>query len=207
MAIIADVHTGVQAGAALEEAVGHPLEIWVIVGEGDDARITRGAVYSYYEFTWPMSDRLTDEKWREMLGRGEEPDMPVWIADVMDMDASRLRITDKESRSIWSHTFDPTAVADGQPREFKLHPNRPNPFNPETFIRFELSESEAVRADIYDMVGRHVRTLTRDSFQPGDHTLIWDGRDDAGRSVATGVYILRLVAGDQMRSIRMTLLK
>jgi hypothetical protein len=206
MAIIADVHTGVETMQALEEAVGYPLEIWVVVNEGDHTRITRGAIFSYYEFKWPMNDRLTDEKWREMLDRHDEPDMPVWVSQLMDTEAERPGYTNEKPSSIWSHEFDPTSVS-ASPEQVKLHPNRPNPFNPETFVRFELPRLEHVRVDIYDALGRHVLTLADRAYQPGDHTLVWKGTDRHGRDVSSGVYVLRMVAGDQVRTRRMTLLR
>ncbi len=76
IAVIADVHT---AGAeVLEEGVGQGFEIYVIVEIGGRLKLTRGAVFSYYEFMHPASDRLTDEKWQEMLKQGQEPPLPDW---------------------------------------------------------------------------------------------------------------------------------
>ena len=206
MAVIADVHTGFTSGQVLEEGVGYPLEIWVIVNEGGNARITRGAVFSYYEFRWPMGDRLTDEKWRDMLDGGGSPSLPGWYASMMDQGAPRISYTDNGSWSIWSHEFDPTSI-DAQPDEVVLYPNMPNPFNPETFIRFVLPEPAEVRVDVYDVGGRHVQTLVSRSFPAGDHSIVWRGNDDAGRPMATGTYILRLQAGDAVRSQRMTLMR
>ena len=80
--VIADVHTGGGAGQplmALEEAVGYAFEIYVVVEIDGRLKLTRGAVFSYYEFLWPISDRLTDEKWQEMLREGKEPPLPDWI--------------------------------------------------------------------------------------------------------------------------------
>lgn len=76
MAVIADVHTG--GDAVLEEGVGPAYEILVIVPIEGKLSLTRGAVFSYYEFKHPMQDRLTDEKWQAMLKAGKEPDPPVW---------------------------------------------------------------------------------------------------------------------------------
>jgi hypothetical protein len=77
-ALVADVATDPN-GRVLEEAIGRIFEIYVIVPDGAGGlHVARGGVFSYYEFPWPMSDRLTDEAWREMLGAGEEPDRPAW---------------------------------------------------------------------------------------------------------------------------------
>jgi hypothetical protein len=85
MACIADVHTAVDlrpdgAGkVALEEGVGHAFEIFVIVPIEGKLYLTRGAVFSYYEFLQAMADRLTDEKWQDMLKQKKAPPQPDWM--------------------------------------------------------------------------------------------------------------------------------
>jgi hypothetical protein len=79
-AIVADVATDPNSGTVLEEAVGKIFEIYVVVGVEGQLQITEGGVFSYYEFGWPMSDRLTDESWREMLNSGEAPPRPEWTS-------------------------------------------------------------------------------------------------------------------------------
>ncbi len=78
MAIVADVFTQVNEQRVLEEAVGLPAEIFVIAPVDGRDKVCRGVAYSYYEFKQPMEDRLTDEKWREMLEKGEPPPMAPW---------------------------------------------------------------------------------------------------------------------------------
>jgi hypothetical protein len=79
MAIIADVHTDPNTMSVLEEAVGSPMIIYVAVYIEGQVVITRGGTFSYYEFTQPMNDRLTDEAWQDMLDAGEEPPLPSWL--------------------------------------------------------------------------------------------------------------------------------
>jgi len=76
-AIIADVATGPN-GQVLEVGTGKIFEIYVVVPIDGKLRIAKGGVYSYYEFTWPMSDRLTDKKWRKLLNSGQAPELPFW---------------------------------------------------------------------------------------------------------------------------------
>lgn len=76
-AIVADVATDPN-GKVLEEATGKIFVIYVVVPVDGKLRLTKGGVYSYYEFEWPMSDRLTDVKWREMLNNSKAPAQPVW---------------------------------------------------------------------------------------------------------------------------------
>ncbi|GAH43838.1 unnamed protein product, partial [marine sediment metagenome] len=78
MAVIADVHTDPNAEEVLEEGVGRPSVILVAVLVNGELILTQGGVMSYYEFTWPMDDRLTDEAWQEMLDNEEEPPLPSW---------------------------------------------------------------------------------------------------------------------------------
>jgi hypothetical protein len=79
MEIIADVHTDVNTGQVLEEGVGSPFNIYVIIDDTRGVRICRGAVFSYYEFKHPMEDRLTDEKWQEMGEKSDRPNQPDWV--------------------------------------------------------------------------------------------------------------------------------
>lgn len=97
-----------------------------------------------------------------------------------------------------------------KPAAFRLGQNYPNPFNPSTTIQFELTEQAAgpIELSIVNLLGGHVRTLSSRSFiSAGMHVAKWDGRDDRGQEVASGVYFYRLQtrAGKQVRE--MTLLR
>lgn len=81
MAVIADVHTG--GDSVLEEAVGHASEIYVVVPIEGQLCITRGAIFSYYEFEHPSDDRLTDEKWQKMIKEQKAPPSPDWTKSFM----------------------------------------------------------------------------------------------------------------------------
>ncbi len=77
-AVVADVATDPN-GYVQEEGVGRIFEIYVVIPDGAGGlHLARGGVFSYYEFAWPMGDRLTDESWRAMLDAGETPPRPVW---------------------------------------------------------------------------------------------------------------------------------
>ena len=78
-AVVADVATD-PTGLVLEEGVGRIQEIYVVSEIEGRLVVTKGGVFSYYEFPWPMDDRLTDEAWREMLDQGQAPDRPDWTA-------------------------------------------------------------------------------------------------------------------------------
>ncbi len=86
----------------------------------------------------------------------------------------------------------PPALAHG----VRLLPNAPNPFNPRTTLRFHLDRPGRVRLEIVDMRGRRVRRLVDASLTAGDHQEVWNGRDDSGRAVASGVYRMVLSSED-----------
>ena len=84
----------------------------------------------------------------------------------------------------------------------------PNPFNPRTVLRFILARPARAELALFDVAGRRVRTLLAGAPLPaGPHELVWDGADDAGRSVASGVYLGRLRAGGAAATTRLLLLR
>jgi hypothetical protein len=93
-------------------------------------------------------------------------------------------------------------------RDVALLPAAPNPFNPRTKIRFRLATPAQVSVSLYDLAGRRVRTLTSGRrWDAGSHALTWEGRDDRGQAVASGVYFTRLQAGAEVRTGRVVLAK
>ena len=93
------------------------------------------------------------------------------------------------------------------PRVFALHPNYPNPFNPETTISFDIPERSRVQLAIYDLLGKKISVLSDGVTVAGSHTIRWSGTDTIGRTVGSGVYILRLDAGEFSQTRKMLLLK
>jgi hypothetical protein len=85
-----------------------------------------------------------------------------------------------------------TGFGEGIPRGFMLAQNYPNPFNGGTVVQYSLSESGAVEIDVYNILGQRVRTLIRKVQSAGIHHVSWDGRDDSGREVPSGIYLYRL---------------
>jgi FlgD Ig-like domain len=83
----------------------------------------------------------------------------------------------------------------------------PNPFNPRTHLRFRTEVAGPVELDVFDLRGRHVRTLMRGQREAGDHQALWDGTDDTGMAVASGAYLVRLQAAGEVRMQRAALLK
>ncbi len=89
-------------------------------------------------------------------------------------------------------------VAKLLPEAFELAQNFPNPFNPSTAISFKLPRESEVRLEIVSLLGQRIVTLAEGKFVPGVHTVVWDGKDQLGKPVASGVYFYRLFAGTEV---------
>ncbi len=101
-----------------------------------------------------------------------------------------------------------TANTAGMPNDFMLEQNFPNPFNPETTIRFGLPQQSTVTLKIYDLAGREVVTvLEKVELPAGRHQRVWDGRDVSGRAVSNGIYFCQLIAPRLVRVMKMTVMK
>jgi hypothetical protein len=93
------------------------------------------------------------------------------------------------------------------PKEFFLAQNYPNPFNPTTAISYGLSEDAFVRLEIYNIMGQSVRTLTDEFQTAGYKIVIWDGADDNGTSVSSGLYFYHLKAGEYQKTRKMLIIR
>ncbi len=110
-----------------------------------------------------------------------------------------------------SLVFDsPTTLGDdlaNVPQRYYLKQNYPNPFNPVTRINFGLAQNSTVKLRIFNILGQEVRMLINGYLGAGRHDVQWDGRNDQGRLLSSGVYIYKLTAGEFSRSRKMILLK
>jgi predicted outer membrane repeat protein len=105
-------------------------------------------------------------------------------------------------------TSDGVSVPGELPAAVALLPNHPNPFNPRTEIRFELPAAAKVDLSIFDITGRQVsRLLVAKTYEAGRHSLTWNGRDDSGKELASGVYFTRFRAAGESQSRKLTLLR
>jgi hypothetical protein len=93
------------------------------------------------------------------------------------------------------------------PREFDMQQNYPNPFNPNTLIEYTLPKSTPVKIQVFNILGQDVRVLVDESQEPGYKTVYWDGKDNSGREVGSGIYFYRIVAGSFVKCKKMALLK
>jgi len=93
------------------------------------------------------------------------------------------------------------------PEDFALNQNYPNPFNPITSIAFEMPGAQNVRLTVYNMLGQKVRTLVDGHRPAGYYSVQWDGRDDFGKALSSGIYFYRIEAGAFRKTNKMILLK
>ncbi len=98
-------------------------------------------------------------------------------------------------------------AASGIPGGLALSQNRPNPFSPNTEIRYQLPSPTRARLAIYDVAGRLVATLVDRDMPAGNHAAVWDGRDDSRLAVASGIYFYRLETAEDVRIKRMHLVR
>jgi hypothetical protein len=89
----------------------------------------------------------------------------------------------------------------------KLSGNHPNPFNPNTYIRFSLKEKAPVKLDIYNILGQKVITLANQVMNAGEHSLLWDGKDSKGSQVSSGVYFYKMQSNGYQSTRKMVLMK
>jgi hypothetical protein len=93
------------------------------------------------------------------------------------------------------------------PKEFALYQNYPNPFNPATEIKFDIPKESHVKIVIYDITGKEVKTLVDEVVKPGAYRILWDGTDNSGNKVTSGIYFYRMIAGSYVSVKKMVLIK
>jgi hypothetical protein len=92
------------------------------------------------------------------------------------------------------------------PKSFQMAQNYPNPFNPETQVRFELPKTTRISLEIFDVMGRKIKTLASNKYrEPGYYEVRWDGKNDRGRDVASGLYLMYLRTAEYKKAIKMIL--
>jgi hypothetical protein len=104
----------------------------------------------------------------------------------------------------------PVGVEEGNeaiPHEFALKQNYPNPFNPETNVEFALPKEQDVSLVVYNLLGQEVKTLVNTRLAAGWHQAHWDGRNEQGSDVPSGVYFYRLYTPEFSQTSKMILLR
>ncbi len=141
---------------------------------------------------------------RVTYGGSEDKGMPEPVAvGVARQSGTLLRRPDRERRAS-TRELRPHVSGQAGDVGMKVYPN---PFNPLTTFRMVLTGRQQVELVIYDLQGRVVRTLVRGEYAMGEHSWSWDGTDDRGARVSSGVYFYRIVAGNRVQAGKLALLK
>lgn len=138
----------------------------------------------------------------------------VWktLAATINTAANTVQINTNSLSTFYALSASPvTSVENSSPPApvgFTLYPNFPNPFNPQTTIRYQLKQDAEIRLSIFDITGREVRTLFSGRQLAGEHSAIWDGADNRGQIVASGIYFVKLQDNKRNSLVqKMTMLK
>jgi hypothetical protein len=108
---------------------------------------------------------------------------------------------------IGTSAFAASEVAEILPKVYALHQNFPNPFNPETSIRFALPEQTRLRLSIFNVLGQRVRVLADGMYPAGLHDVVWDGKNEQGSAVGSGAYFYRIESSAFNQTHKMLMLK
>ena len=168
--------------------------------------------YATYTFQVATDSNFVDV----VFETNTEVDVAHELTEALPVDAEywwKVIATDTDSLTTESETFKFTvgyvAIAEiiALPTEFMLDQNYPNPFNPSTTIKYGLPEDSNVSLVIYDIRGNTVRTIDSGSQTAGWYEHVWNGMNDEGQPVSTGLYLTRLRAGSYTKTIKMLYLK
>jgi hypothetical protein len=137
-----------------------------------------------------------------------------WEGSVTDT-ASLFNVKMDTSKKVYAVFEKLTGVADRpepspaseKPWTFKLHPNYPNPFNPGTMIRFDVPHAERVRVEVFSLIGKRVGIIADGEYGPGSYLVHWNGKDESGNPMGSGIYFCRMAAGDFVRILKMQLIR
>jgi len=133
------------------------------------------------------------------------------VSGVWDVLASDGVSNTYSSNGPFKLTIDASSVSTADeaslPMDFALHSNFPNPFNPTTTIKYDLPENASVSLMIYDIMGREIRHLVNDTQKAGFKAIMWDGTNNYGHQVGTGMYLYQIKAGSFVQTRKMILMK
>lgn len=179
--------------------------------------IYRGAIRPDLQGAYIYGDFCSGKIWQLRYENGQVQvnnlllDTPFAISSFGIDAQNELHIVDRNGaiyrfkESIITHVQSETAL---RPIDhFLLRQNYPNPFNPETTIVYKLTRTDRVQLSIYNLLGQEVRSLVDAAEQAGEFRVIWDGRNDVGQSVSSGVYVARLQVGEATQFTKMVLMR
>jgi hypothetical protein len=146
-------------------------------------------------------------KHRIPAGEGPILTLKAKAKDLSSLKISEAILVDQNANAFLANVVEKFEVATSLPDQYSLHQNYPNPFNPETQISYDLPNDSWVKLSIYNIRGQKVKTLV-DGFEAAGHkVVIWDGTNEEGEQVASGVYFYRLDAGEFTATKKIVLLR
>lgn len=183
-----------------------------IENEGTKIPLTSQEKFTYISYHGIEVNDSTSTDFMTVLSFGPfnltpHDSVEVSLAMVAAGDLDGLQIAADHARARY---FGFTDVAEEQmilPEDFTLHQNYPNPFNPVTTISFDIARTSAVELTVFNMLGQTVATIFHGIANPGSYDVTWDGQDDYGNGVASGVYFYRLKSDPASQTRKMLFIK
>ena len=169
---------------------------------------TVGALYGFTQHNYAVIDHEGILRYRSVgavARRFNEQVIRQHIEEALDNLDAAILAGDKEREQLEATAG--LEMSEGQPRNFELERNYPNPFNSGTVIPFSLSSETEVHLQVFDVLGRPVVNLVVGRLQIGLYRVSWEGRDAGGQPVSSGIYLYRLSSGKRAESRKMTLVR
>ena len=169
---------------------------------------TVGALYGFTQHNYAVIDHEGILRYRSVgavARRFNEQVIRQHIEEALDNLDAAILAGDKEREQLEATAG--LEMSEGQPRNFELERNYPNPFNSGTVIPFSLSSETEVHLQVFDVLGRPVVNLVVGRLQIGLYRVSWEGRDAGGQPVSSGIYLYRLNSGKRAESRKMTLVR
>ena len=169
---------------------------------------TVGTLYGFTQHNYAVIDHEGILRYRSVgavARRFDEQVIRQHIEQALDNLGAALLAGDKELEQL--EEIAELELSDGQPRNFELERNYPNPFNSGTVIPFGVSSETEVHLQVFDVLGRPVVNLVVGRLQTGRYEANWEGRDARGQPVPSGIYFYRLSSGDRAESRKMALVR
>lgn len=182
-----------------------PDGVWVLGTGNTNGGASRAWLRAFNLLTGKTNDILSSDTYTFEMGS--------WSPSGKQYCYTKTSLGGNTGSSIWIADINPATIGtsdsaeENVPTQFRLIGNYPNPFNPSTTIEFSLSLSGKASLTVYNMTGQKVRELVTEQLSAGKHAMVWNGRDDRGKPVSSGVYIARLMMEGKVESHRMTLVK
>ena len=189
-------------------AQGSPIDasgIIVYVGSSSTQAIEAGPKADLFANFYAPNGTIRFKEGTEATGAFLAKDLDIGAKSELTLSSAFTGILKAGSRG-WLLEPDAQPVAE-LPTSFALMQNFPNPFNPTTTIRYQLPEQRDVNITVFNLLGQAVRTLVNQTLDAGTYGVVWDGRNDQGQLVGSGVFFYRMKAGGYVEQRKMIMVK